>query len=694
MLRLTAISVGLAFALSCGGVSASIADPSLNYDPAKDVLQPDADHASLSKTIVTALTDNHYQTLPVDNKLSGEMLDRYLDDLDPTHSLFLTTDIEILHKNLKDQLDDQLKSGKLKDAFDIFNAAQRRRFERMNYQLDLLAKGPEAYELNKHEEMLTDRKKAPWPADEAALHDLWRKQMKSSVLSLMLTDKTEEEATQTLERRFTNQIKRLRQTNNEDAFQIYMNAFAELHDPHTQYFSPQTSENFNINMSLSLEGIGAVLQSEDEQTKVVRLVAGGPAEKSKQLNPADIIVGVAQGDDGEMVDVVGWRLDEVVDKIRGPKDSVVRLQIIPAGSADKKTKIVRLVRNKVKLEDQAAKKKVIDIPQADGKAPMHVGVITLPTFYMDFQAAQNGDPNYKSTSRDVAKLIEELKKDDIKGLILDLRNDGGGSLQEANKLIGLFIRQGPTVQVRDAKGRVNILGDSDPSVAYDGPLIVLVNRLSASASEIFAGAMQDYGRALIVGSQTFGKGTVQTVLPLPSGQLKLTQAKFYRISGQSTQHKGVVPDISFPTLIDNDQIGESALDHALPWDKVRPLRYPLYGDYGFILDELRQRHLERTGNDPDFDYMVNLMKRQTALRKETTTPLWLDALKSEREKNEAWDLQQENIRRKAKGEEPLTNFEQIEQLNKEDGMDDPILTETGKVMSDMVQLSAKEKEKE
>ncbi|WP_324768504.1 carboxy terminal-processing peptidase [Pokkaliibacter plantistimulans] len=686
MLRLSALLVGFAIALSSAGVNASISHPELNYDPAKDALHPDPQHASLTKTIVNTLTNNHYQMLPVDDKLSEALLARYQNALDPSHSLFLQTDIDKM-ASFKDDLDNQLLDGKLEDAFNVFNLSQERRIDRLNYQLDLLAKGPDVYELSKQEYMETDRKNVPWPKDQNELNDLWRKQLKSSVLSLLLADKNTDEASKTLERRFTNQITRLRQTKNEDAFQIFMNAFAELHDPHTQYFSPQTSENFNINMSLSLEGIGAVLQSEDEQTKIVRLVPGGPAEKSGQLKPSDLVVGVAQGDDGEMTDVVGWRLDEVVDLIRGAKDTVVRLQIIPTGSTDKKTKEIRLVRSKVKLEDQAAQKKVLEIPQEGKKQPLKVGVITLPAFYLDFQAAQAGDPNYKSTSRDVEKLLNELKQESIDGLVLDLRNNGGGSLREANELIGLFIRQGPTVQIRDAQGRVNILGDSDPKVVYDGPMIVLVNRLSASASEIFAGAMQDYGRALIVGSQTFGKGTVQTLLPLPSGQLKLTQAKFYRISGESTQHKGVVPDISFPTIIDNEEIGESALDHALPWDKVRPLRYPSYGDYGFIVDELRQRHLARTANDPDFDYMVNLMKKQKEAKKQPTVPLFESALREERAKTEAWELDQENIRRQRKGEPTLPNYEALEKLNETTEKDDPMLTESGRIMGDLIHLS-------
>jgi carboxyl-terminal processing protease len=372
-------------------------------------------------------------------------------------------------------------------------------------------------------------KKRPGPKPRPSWTTLWRKRIKAAALSLRLAGKTDADIQKTLGKRYRSQLNNLMRTKSDDAFQVFMNSFSETYDPHTEYFSPRTQENFNINMSLSLEGIGAVLQNEDEFTKVVRLVPAGPADKAKQLKTGDRIVAVAQGDK-ELVDVVGWRIDEVVDLIRGPKGTTVRLQVIPSGSIDEtQTRTLSIVRNTVKLEDQAAQKKVLTIKR--GEEELRIGVIKLPTFYADFQAMQAGDPNYRSTTRDVKKLINELKAERINGLVLDLRNNGGGSLSEANSLIGLFIGTGPTVQVKSASGRIELMGDPDPSVTYSGPLVVMVNRLSASAAEIVAGAIQDYGRGLVVGSTTFGKGTVQSLRDLEHGQLKLTEAKFYRISG-------------------------------------------------------------------------------------------------------------------------------------------------------------------
>ncbi|MFB9884895.1 carboxy terminal-processing peptidase [Balneatrix alpica] len=663
----------------------STARPELNYQANLDQVQQAPYHAQLTQSIVSMLENNHYRSTALNDELASKVFDRYLTALDPSRTLLLQSDLDKLAP-MRKEIDDQLRAGQLDDAFAIFNLVQQRRLERLNYQLDLLAKGPDAYQLPLQESIEADRKEAPWPRTQAELEDLWRKQLKNSVLALIMADKTLEEAKPILERRLGNQIQRQRQTKSEDAYQVFMNAYAELYDPHTQYFSPRSSENFNINMSLSLEGIGAVLQSEDEQTKVVRLVPGGPADKSGQLKPADLITGVAQGEDGEMQDVVGWRLDEVVDLIRGPKDTTVRLQIQPAGGDDKKQKIISLVRSKVKLEDQAAQKKVLELPR-EGKTHK-IGVVTLPTFYLDFQAAQAGDPNYKSTTRDVEQLIQELKHENIEGLIVDLRNNGGGSLREANELIGLFIRQGPTVQVRDSQGNVNIMGDPDPKVVYEGPLVVLVNRLSASASEIFAGAIQDYGRGLVLGSQTFGKGTVQTLLPLDVGQLKLTQAKFYRISGESTQHKGVIPDISFPSSVDNEQIGESALPNALAWDKVRPLRYPSYGDYAFVLDILRQRHQTRVSADPDFVYMVRQMGLQKELSDEKILPLYEEGIRERRQRTEQRLLDEENKRRQAKGLPLYPDFASFEESSTtENNEEDPILAESGRILADFVSLS-------
>ncbi|MCK5887527.1 MAG: carboxy terminal-processing peptidase, partial [Alcanivorax sp.] len=464
-----------------------------------------------------------------------------------------------------------LRDGVLEAGYSIFNRFQSRLEDRLTEILATLEGGFEDWDFDGDGKVLVDRSEADWAEDQDALDAIWRGQLRNAVLSMRLNGTSDEEISKRLTNRYESQLSRVRQNTPEDVFQTYMNALAQTFDPHTNYFTPHNSENFDISMSRSLEGIGAVLQYEDGYTKVVRLVPGGPAAKSGQLKPADRIVGVGQ--DGETPEpVIGLRLDEVVDQIRGPKGTKVNLEIIPAGSASEHdTRTITIERNKVVLEEQAAKKDVITIDR-DGET-LKLGVIEIPAFYLDFAAFHRGDPNYTSTTSDVAKLLVELRKENIDGLVIDLRNNGGGSLLEVNKLVSLFINRGPTVQVRESSGRVSIEGDKFPGVLYAGPMAVMVNRFSASASEIFAGAMQDYGRALIVGDQTYGKGTVQTLLDLNHGKLKMTNAKFYRVSGSSNQNLGIVPDVDMPSLIDKDEVGESSLPNALPWDEIDSAKY-------------------------------------------------------------------------------------------------------------------------
>jgi len=495
-----------------------------------------------------------------------------------------------------------------------------------------------------------------------------------------------------LSKRYQNQLNRVHQSQSEDAYQTFMNAVTRAFDPHTQYFSPRNTENFNINMSLSLQGIGAVLQTEDEHTKVVRLVPAGPAAKAGNLQPADKIIGVGQAE-GDIVDVIGWRLDEVVELIRGPKSTTVRLEILPANSSGTDSKIISIVRDEVKLEEQSAQKDVIEVK--DGDVTHKIGVIDIPTFYIDFQGRMENKPDYKSTTRDVTVLINELKEEGIDGLIIDLRNNGGGSLEEAITLTGLFIPQGPVVQVRSTHGRVEVLPDQDPSVLYDGPITVLVNRLSASASEIFAGAIQDYGRGLIVGGQTFGKGTVQSLRPLRSGQLKITQAKFYRVSGDSTQHQGVIPDILFPSLFDKEKIGESALEEALPWDTIRPAEYSSNKGIAATLPALRKLHQTRIEHNPDFRFLREQKALITELRQQTQVSLNEKVREQERKANDDKRLKLENERRKAKGMPQLTSIDDEESDNAADAEkkddkkpeeDDALLIEAGHILVDYMNI--------
>jgi carboxyl-terminal processing protease len=656
-----------------------------------DYLQPDREQVIASLNVVELLRRHHYNKPPLNDERSIQIYDNYLKLLDPSRSYFTAADIAEFNQ-WRTKFDDLLKSGDLEPGFTLYRRHLTRMEERLNYALAELGKGVDKIDFTVDEQLQVDREKAPWAKDRAELDELWRKRVKDEVLRLKIAGKETKDIQELLTKRYKNQLARLKQTRGEDVFQAYINAFATTYDPHTTYLSPDNAENFDINMSLSLEGIGAVLQSDNEHVKVVRLVPAGPAEKSKQIAPADKIVGVAQGKD-EMVDVIGWRLDEVVKLIRGPKGSTVRLEVIPASNppSDQTSKVVTITREAVKLEEQAAKKKVLHLTQ-DGR-DYKLGVIELPAFYLDFKAFRAGDPNYKSTTRDVKRLLDELQAEKVDGVVIDLRNNGGGSLQEATELTSLFIEQGPTVLVRNADGRVDVLADENKGIYYNGPLAVLVNRLSASASEIFAGAMQDYHRALILGGQTFGKGTVQTIQPLNHGELKLTLAKFYRVSGQSTQHQGVIPDITYPDVMDTKDIGESALPAALPWDSIRPAITPELDPIKPFLSELKARHDQRTAKDPDFVFTRDRLTLAKKLMAETTVSLNEQTRRARQADVEAKQLALENNRRQAKGEEPLKELEKEDEDalpvadEKSTPEDDAYLAESGRILLDYLGLN-------
>ncbi len=613
-------------------------------------------HVTTTQNIVDALSSRHYVPTALNDELSARIFDTYIGDLDPSRSYFLQSDIDEFEQ-YRYKMDDALKRGNLSPAFDIFNRYHERVITRFEKIIATLDEDLNRFDFTIPEDLLIDREKGPWAKTEKQLDDLWRKRLKDSVLNLKLTDKEPEKIQELLQKRFSNRLTRSKQTNNEDVYQLYMNSFTKTYDPHTSYFSPRTSENFNINMSLSLEGIGAVLQLEDEYTKVVSLVTAGPADKAGSLKPNDKIVAVGQGKAGEMVDIIGWRLDEVVQLIRGRKDTVVRLDIITASDGDADPKIISIVRNKVELEEQSAQSEIIELEQFG--AQHKIGVVSIPTFYIDFQALQKGDRNYKSTTRDVKKLIRDLLSQDVDGLVIDLRNNGGGSLQEAKLLTGLFIERGPTVQIRSKSNRVDILDDRDSSIIYDGPLAVLVNRLSASASEIFAGAIQDYERGIIIGSQTFGKGTVQSLLPLNRGQLKLTQAKFYRISGESTQEKGIIPDIKYPSNYNPESIGESTLDSPLPWDKISATTYRRKHSINHLVPELKSLHDERVSNNAEFNYLSEAFAYRKTRSENDTISLNEKKRLQEKTDREGFWLALENKRRVALGEEPIASLDEL-----------------------------------
>ena len=668
------------------GLHANVETPDV-YEP----VAPTIDQARANILIARQLQFTHFRDLGISDELSGDVFDAYLDYLDGQR-IYLSQDDIAKFDKIRTQLGSALKTGQLQPGFDIYNLVQQRIIERLQFALETIDKGIDTLDFSANESILVDRSKADWESNAEALDDLWVKRIKNAVLAQRLNGAEDEAIVETLRRRYEGQLKRAYQARSEDAFQAYMNAFTGMWDPHTSYFSPRTSENFNINMSLSLEGIGAVLQSDNEYTKVVRLVPGGPASKQGQLEPADRIVSVAQEDE-KPVNVIGWRLDEVVDLIRGPRNSTVTLEVIPANASDETiTETIAIKRDEVKLEEQSASKDTIRLER--GGKEYTIGVITIPTFYADFQAMQAGDPNYKSTTRDVRNLIAELEADGVDGLVMNLRNNGGGALHEANDLVGLFIDKGPTVQIRNANNDVQVLNDEDPSVAYDGPLVVLTNRMSASASEIFAGAIQDYGRGLVVGSQTFGKGTVQAVRPLNHGQLKITQSKFYRVSGGSTQHKGVIPDIEIPSRIDKTRIGEDALDHALPWDQIEAVPHTRYFDFSGIIDELRKRHEERFSTNPEFSLLKQEIDFLTKQRATDSVSLNLEERRAEHEQIERTRLTIANARRELKGQTPFESLEDLEDwqdqqaadLNSTDEELDFVIREGGHIMADMLDL--------
>ena len=670
--------------------SAKAATP-VAADNSSSVYTPDKQHMKTAREIVVLLNRAHYLHPKIDDAFSEKVFDAYLELLDPGKAHFLASDIEELGA-YRDKLDDQLKAGKLDAAFAIYNRYYQRRHERIEYNLDLLANGLDRIDLNKNEYIELEREKLPWPADMKAAKNLWRKLLKNDLLNLKLGDTPGKELLSTMKKRYENQLRILEQTNNDDIFEYFITAYTHSYDPHTDYFPPEESENFDIHMRLSLEGIGALLQRDDEYVKVVKLIVGGPAERGKILQPADRIVAVGQGEHGELQDVEGWRLDDVVELIRGPKGTVVRLKVIPADSTDiTNTRLVKITRDTVKLEEQSAKKKIVDV--VNGKTTYKIGVIELPTFYIDFEAAMSGDPNYRSSTRDVEKLILELEKENIDALVMDLRNNGGGSLQEATDMTGLFIRTGPIVQIRDSSNRIELQSDLNPKLVYTGPLAVLVNRLSASASEIFAGAIQDHGRGIIVGSQTFGKGTVQTINNLDPGRLKYTQSKYYRISGDSTQERGVIPDIFFPPTLDHDEIGESALPQAMAWDQIPPARYRKLANLQPIIKYLNQLHKQRVMENPDFRFLSKRIAFLEENRLKTRTSLQETERKLEQDKMKKQFLDMENERRKAKGQPLYKDYAELEAAEKDkDGNDDAdgMLQETGDILIDWLLLAQRQ----
>lgn len=663
-------------------------------------LKPDAQQGVIVKDVAELLTSYTYKRVDLNDSISNLIFDRYLKNLDPNRIYFLDEDIKDFEA-FRYKLDDDFKTGDLSVPFYIFNIYQKRYKERQDFSIAYLAKGN--FDFTKKEEYVFSREKQPYFRDIKESDAYWTKKVKYDFLNLKLAKKEPNDIKETLKKRYENLISQSNKINGQDVFQLIMTAFTDSVDPHTNYFNPSNAANFNIDMSRSLEGIGATLTMENEFVTIKSVVTGGPADKSKQIKIDDKILAVAQGKDGEFVDVIGWRLDNAISLIRGSKGTIVRLKILSKDQDISATpKIVSLVREKIILEDQSAKK-VIKTDVRNGKTYKY-GIIEIPAFYADWKAMQAGDRNYKSTTRDVRIILDSLKKENVNGVIIDLRTNGGGSLVEAIELTGLFIKSGPVVQVRDLRNRVEVNKDEDESIAWSGPLEVIVDRFSASASEIFAGAIQDYGRGIIIGNTTYGKGTVQSALPMSrinptlgdkGGQINLTTGKFYRISGSSTQHKGVTPDIEFPTIFPADKYGESSEPSALPWDEIKSSNYTKIADLSATIQKLKAMHDARMKTSKEYQFLLQDIEDFKDLDKEKPLPLNETELKKLRENQEAKNLAKENERRVYRGLEPLKKEDTSksedegvvvkEEKPKEDKFDF-IQSEAIKVMTDFILL--------
>jgi carboxyl-terminal processing protease len=644
---------------------------------------PTERHKSVARRVGSMLEGMHYSGSKLDDRLSAIVYARYLESIDSQRTSLLAADIDEFDQ-YKLKFDDMIRSGDVDPAFGIFARFQQRNRERIKFAISQLDKEPD-WTLNETFEF--DREKAPWATSSAELDEFWRKRVKNDALSLLLTGKSWDDAAKLLKKRYETTLKRIDQVSADDVFESLMNSYARAYDPHSSYFSPRSSEEYRIQMSLNYDGIGASLQLVDDYVTIMNVIEGGPAAVAGTLSVKDRITGVGQGKEGPVTDVLGWRIDDVVQLIRGRAGTQVRLQVLPAGVAPgTPEKTLEFTRNKVTLEAQAAQKELRTIKRGDKE--YRVGVINVPAFYQDVEAQNAGDKEYRSTTRDVRRLINELKAEKIDGLVLDLRGNGGGYLPEATALTGLFIDKGPVVQLKVTTGELEVQDDPESGAAYTGPLAVLVDRFSASASEIFAGALQDYHRATILGQRTFGKGTVQNLVPLDrwsprpvNGQLTVTIGKFYRVTGESTQHRGVEPDVTLPSQIDMDEFGESALEGALPWDRIAgvPFRSEAKAQQPNIA-VLSAEEKARADKDPDYRWLVADLAANDAVRKQTSLSLNLQQRKTERERMDKDRLARENSRRAALGLPALKTSEELADTK----VPDTVLDQAAEVMTDMV----------
>lgn len=719
--------------LAVAAVAVAHADIAGGEQPAESLpvtaasLSLDPSQPPLLGELLEQLGRDHYVKLTLDDDFSSALLARYFDRLDGAKLYFYAADVAAAQQRFQSSLDDAVRQRDLAPALELYNLWRQRAMARVEKAITLLEQGL-ALPQQPTASVVIDAEQRQWFASTAAADDYWQLRLAEQKVRLMLADKSADEADELLAKRYKNQLTRLQQLNSVDFFSTFSNALTSLYDPHTDYMSPRSEENFKINMSLSLEGIGAVLQSEDEFTKVVRVIPGGPADMQGILQSEDRIVGVGQQGEA-VVDVVGWRLDDVVDLIRGPKDSQVTLHILPAlGEFADQQREITITRDKVKLEDQAASGSLVELPASSERGPLRIGVIELPAFYFDFEAYRQRDPEYKSSTRDVFNLLRELSDEDVDGLILDLRGNGGGSLHEATTMTDLFVEQGPVVQIKQADQQVDRRQRARSGQVYFGPLVVLVDRLSASASEILAGALQDYRRALIVGSQTYGKGTVQDITGLSSGQVKLTISKYYRISGDSTQNRGVVPDVTLPSLWDSSKIGERERDNALPWDTIHPVPHKLYPGFDDKIELLRQRHAIRQQTRSELVRLNERLALEQQWGEDKTVLVQLEARRAQKQAREQALLAIENRHRERTGQPPFADVASWRAAEKDadstlaisaqqddlldtpapvsgadsdtpsdqppalplvSAEDDPLLVETANILADLITLSAR-----
>ena len=640
----------------------------------------------IARQVGALLQDAHYSRIRIDDALSPRVMDKFLESMDGQRAYFLASDIEEFAP-LRMRFDDMIRTGDIEPGYAMFARYQQRNRERVQHALKLLDTEPD---FTIRESFEFDREGAAWPTTTAELDEIWRKRVKNDALSLVLAGKTWPEARDTLRTRYDRALKRVDQIKPEEVFETFLNSYARAFDPHSNYFSPRNSEEYKIQMSLNYEGIGASLQLVDDHVTIMNLIEGGPAAADGTLKASDRITAVGQGTEGALTDVVGWRIDDVVQLIRGKGGTTVRLQILPTGAAPGTAeKIVPLVRGKVTLEAQAAQRELKTLKRGDRE--YKVGVINVPGFYSDYDGQRAGNADYRSTTRDVRRLIEELKAEKIDGLVIDLRGNGGGFLPEAQSLTGLFVDQGPVVQVQFANGAKEVLDDIEQGTTYDGPLVVLIDRFSASASEIFAGAIQDYRRGVVVGQRSFGKGTVQNLVPLQrwsskpvNGQLTVTIAKFYRVTGDSTQNRGIEPDVVLASPISLEDVGESTMPDALPWDRIAAAPFRGLEPRPPSVAQLANEERARQDRDADYRWLVediDALDRQRSLK---SLSLNIEERRAERTRLEAERLARENTRRAARAEPPLASINDIDGTK----LPDVQLDQAAQVMADILEKGA------